>query len=290
MSLPSPGRLLREPALHFLVLGLGLFALHARVRRPPPERIVVSAAFADALAAEQAALLGKPPTIEERQALVDRWVDEELLYREALALGLDRGDPIVRRRLVQKMERVGEGASPLPEPGDAELQAFLDAHADRFQEPARTSFEQVFVSRDRRGEAAEGEARRLAGELRGGADPARFGDPFLQGRAWSLRSAPEIAQVFGPSFAAEVAALPPGRWSDPIASSYGEHLVRVSEQRPGRTLPLAAVRPRVAEEWMSEERERRRRAVVDGLRQRATVEIEGNHPTTTAGLARSEGR
>lgn len=275
MSLPSLRRWSKEPALHFAAIGLGLFLLHARVSPPERARVVVSAAFVDGLVQEQRERGGPPPSPAERAALIDRYVDEELLFREALALGLDRGDPIVRRRLVQKMELVGDGAAPLPEPSEAELQAWLDAHADRFREPPRTSFEHVFLSRDRRGESLADDARKLAAELRSGTEPSRAGDPFVQGRAFSRRSEQEIASVFGASFAASLASLPQGTWSDPIRSSFGEHLVRVEERREGHVASLASVRERVREEWVRDQREQRRAGVTRALRARYRVEIEG---------------
>jgi hypothetical protein len=292
MALFSVRRWLREPAAHFTLLGFGLFVLHGLVQRPrshPGEQVIVSAAFVDGLSREQAERTGKPPTPEEERALVDRFVDEELLYREALALGLDRGDLIVRRRLIQKMELVGAGAAPLPEPSDAELTGFLEAHADRYREPATLTFHHVFLSRDRRGERASDDARRLSAELRAGADPLRAGDPFFQGREWSHRSGPEIAAVFGPAFTEALAALPIEAWSEPISSSYGEHLVWVSERSPGRPAPLSAVRARVREEWMTERREQSRHNTMSRLRERYRVEVEprpSGAPQLAQGLAR----
>jgi hypothetical protein len=278
MEPSAPRRWLRAPALHFAAIGLGLFVLHRAVQRPPQERVAVSAAYVDGLVREQAERTGKPLSPEETQALVDRYVDEELLFREALALGLDRGDPIIRRRLVQKMELVGDGAAPVPEPSEAELQAALDAHADQYREPARLSFHHVFLSRDRRGEGAREEARRLVGELRGGADARRLGDPFVQGQAWSRRSEQDIASVFGAGFAAKVAVLPAGAWSEPIASSFGEHLVFIDERVEGRPAPLAAVRARVRDAWITEQREQRKVSALRALRARYQVEIEARSP------------
>ncbi len=278
MALSAPRRWLRAPALHFAVIGLALFLVHARVRRPPSERVVVSAAYVDGLVREHAERTGKAPSAEEAQALVDRYVGEELLFREALTLGLDRGDPIVRRRLVQKMELVGDGASPLPEPSDAVLQRFLDAHAVRYREPPRLSFQHVFFSRDRRGESAVADARAVAAELRGGADPQRLGDPFFQGRAWSRRSEQDLTSVFGAPFAAAVAALPAGRWSEPIPSSFGAHLVLVDERLEGRPAPLASVRARVRDEWITAQREQRRSSAIRALRERYHVEVEPRSP------------
>jgi hypothetical protein len=266
---------LREPALHFVVIGLGLFGLHAAVARPAaPTRIVVSASFIEGLRAEQTARNGRPPTADEERGLIDRFIDDEVLSREAVALGLDRGDLIVRRRLVQKMEFVARGATPEREPSTAELQAFLDAHAERYAAKAAVSFRQVFLSRDRRGDAAHDEAVRALAALRAGADPGAVGDPFLQGASWTARTEPEVAVVFGDAFAKAVVALAPGAWSDPIASSYGEHLVRVESRAPAGAPALAAVLARVREDWLAARREEDDRAAHRRLRERYVIDVE----------------
>jgi hypothetical protein len=258
-----------------VVIGLGLFGLHAAVaRRAPSPHIVVSASFLDGLRREQATRNGRPPTPDEERGLIDRFVDDEVLYRQALALGLDRGDLIVRRRLVQKMEFVLRGAAPPPEPSPAELQAFLDAHAERYGGKRAVSFRHVFLSRDRRGEGARDDAGKLLVALRAGADPGGVGDPFLQGAAWRARTEPEIAVIFGDAFAKAVVDLPPGAWSEPIRSSYGEHLVRVDERVEASAPALATVLARVHDDWLSARRDDDDRASLRRLRELYVIDVE----------------
>ena len=267
---------LREPALHFVVIGLGLFGLHAAVaRRAAPTRIVVSASFIEGLGREQAARNGRPPTADEERGLIDRFIDDEVLYREAIALGLDRGDLIVRRRLVQKMEFVARGASPEREPATAELQAFLDAHAERYGAKAAASFRHVFLSRDRHGDAVHADAVRALAALRAGAEPGGVGDPFLQGASWKARTEPEVAVIFGDAFAKAVLGLAPGAWSEPIESSYGEHLVRVESRAPAGAPALSEVLARVREDWLSARREEDDLAAHRRLRARYVIDVEG---------------
>src|SRR5262249_4884420 len=153
------------------------------------------------------------------------YIDNEVLYREALELGLDRGDIIVRRRLVQKMEFLTEGLDPVPEPTDTELQAYLDAHAEHYLQPDRVTLTHVFASNDRHGAATATLAEQWGEQLRAGADPATLGDPFLRGRELAAVSERDLAGILGNAFAAHVMQLPVGTWSAPIASSYGLHLV-----------------------------------------------------------------
>jgi hypothetical protein len=179
---------------------------------------------------------------------------EDELFAEALALGLDRTDLVVRRRLVQIMELGARAA--VPEPTPAQLEAHLARHAERFAQPPRLSLAHVFVSRDRHGEGAAAEARRLLARLRAdGIGPAAaggWGDPFLHPTELVGRSPRELAGMFGEAFAREVERIAPGRWAGPVASSYGQHLVWVRERSPARVPELASVRARVRDDWIAE--------------------------------------
>lgn len=218
----------REPLLHFLLIGAVLYAADA-----------ASSAGADGTTDEAPivvgpALSGAPP--DE----VARYVEREALYREARRLGLDRGDLIIRRRLIQKMEfLIDDLAAPAP-PTEAELQAWLAAHADRYRRPRRVTIEHVYFSRDRRGEAAEADARRALADPEGAA-----GDPYLGGRVLRGRTESDLARELGGAFAAAVVDLEPGRWHGPIPSAYGLHLVRVTAVEPARAATLDEVRARV---------------------------------------------
>jgi hypothetical protein len=266
---PGLGRLVREPLVHFAAGGLLIFALHARVAaRPADDRVVVSAAFSEALAREHAQRTGRAPTAEEARALVDRFVDEEVLTREAVVLGLDRGDPIVRRRLAQKMGFLAEGDAAR-EPEETDLAGYLAAHADRYRSPPRVSFRHVFLGREK-----SGDAERLLAELRGGARPDALGEPFLRGAHFAARAPAEVEAVFGAAFAAALAGAPEGSWSGPFASSYGTHLVFVEERTPGAPAALAEARARVRQDLLDERREAAQREQLRRLRARYRVEIE----------------
>lgn len=265
-------RFLAEPMVHFLAIGALLFAVHARFTSPPRDRIVVSAGFVDALRDGQLQRTGKPPTAEEEHGMLERWIEEEVLYREAIALHLDRGDVIVRRRLVQKMEFVIQGAVPAGEPSDADLDRFLAEHADRYRDPGATSFRHVFLARDRHGEALDADAGRALSALRSGADPATLGDPFLQGSAFTGRAPRDMEAVFGHGFAEAVSVLPAGSWSGPIRSSYGAHLVLVTEQHAPGAPRLADIRARLKRDWQEERRAEAEKAERDRLRRKYPVE------------------
>ncbi len=267
--------MLREPLLHFLVIGVALFALHRAVAPAAVEReIVVPSSLMAGLARDQERRTGRPPTAEEREGLLRRWIDDEVRYREALELGLEQGDVIVRRRLVQKMDFLLEGSTPLPTPTDAELETFLAANAARYARPDRITIEQVFASFGTPGEPAEARATGWLAALAKGASPATLGDPFMRGRTLPAQSQEDLTGIFGPEFAAAVVALPVGEWHGPILSSYGAHDVRVTARTPGSVPPLAEVRDPVLRDWRAERREALDRQALDDLRTRWTVRIE----------------
>ncbi|MFM8413052.1 MAG: peptidyl-prolyl cis-trans isomerase [Alphaproteobacteria bacterium] len=264
------GRLAREPMLQFLLVGAIAFALFGR-RDAGPRAIVVDDGLRRALRRDFERRNGAAPSAEQEDALVRHWVDEEILVREALALGLDRGDVIVRRRLLQKMEFLAEEGGPVAEPDDATLQAWLDAHADRWRAEPRLRFEQVFVGRDRHGDAADADARALLARIEAGEDPASLGDPFLRGRSIGPATRAEIDTQFGSGFATRLAGIPDGRWSGPVPSSFGQHLVRVDERATGGLPPLAEVRAAVRHDWLEARREEARRTRLEDLRGRWEV-------------------
>ena len=266
--------LAREPLVHVLVLGAMLVLLHRRFSPPPAgEQIVVSADVLNGLRQDFRRRTGHLPTPAEEQGIVERYVDDEVLVREGLALGLDRGDIIVRRRLIQKMEFLLESSEPLPTPTDAELRATLEAHPDRYATPERVSLTHVFVSRERHGERAAADAATLRQALENGVDPATLGDPFLHDRRLVLRTRDEIAAQLGDELAGTILTLPIDTWSEPLPSPYGMHLVRVTERPPAEVATLASVRDQVLSDWRTEQRRTLDRAARDRLRSRYVVKV-----------------
>jgi hypothetical protein len=259
---------LREPLAHFVLIGLALFLLHGWVA-PADEagrRIVVNQARVDDMAREYRAQLGRSPAPEELKSLVDTYVHDEILYREGMAQGLGRDDPVIRRRILQKYEIILEEESGQGAPSDADLSAYLKAHPAEFERPATVTFDQVFF--DASGSPAEGEqrfeaARRAA--LRG-ADPAGLGQDSMLPRHVETTPLDRVAQDFGPAFAAGLAEAPVGRWIGPLPSSYGAHLVRVAARTPPSLPPLDEVRAAVAREWEGDRRRRALAATYDKLR------------------------
>jgi len=254
--------LLHEPLVHFVAIGLLLFLLHGRVA-PADEanrRIVVDQARVDDMAREYRAQLGRSPAPKELKGLVDTYVHDEILYREGMAQGLGRDDPVIRRRILQKYEIILEEESRQGAASDADLGAYLKAHAAEFERPGTVTFDQVFF--DTSGPPAQVEARfeaarRLA--LRG-ADPTGLGQDSMLPHHVETAPLDRVAQDFGPAFAAGLAQAPLGGWIGPVPSGYGAHLVRVAARTPPVLQPLDEIRAVVAREW---EADRRRRALAE---------------------------
>ena len=268
-----------EPLARFAVLGLLILAadrlLGGSAGIDDANRIVVTEGRQQVLAQSFRAEHGRVPRNDELQALLDRWIDEQVLYREALALGLDQRDVIVQRQLTQKMRFLIEDKTLLADPTEAELQAWLDRHPERYGHPRTVSFEQVFLSRGKHGERLAGEAERISAQLH--ARPQDFvglGDPFLVGQVVREADATQLRREFGESFAARMGSLESGSWSAPIASSFGLHLVRITGRGDFRPARLAEVGDRVRVDYRLAQREEQNRRALAELRARYRVEFE----------------
>ena len=264
----NPNRL-RDPLVVFVLLAVGVFALDRWVRSAEMERgvIEVTEDEVERLRARWTAQWGRPPTDPQLEGSIGEAVDEEILYREAQRLGLDREDAIVRRRLAQKLTFLLEDAGGAAAPSADEVEDYFARHAERYRRPPRTTFDHVFLSADRRTDPA-GDATALLPRIRaaGGADWQRLGDPFMLSRTYADRTDAEIAGMFGAGFANAVSALPKDGWSGPVESTYGMHLVRVHERTPPRRPSLDELRERVVADLREERRRERGRAAFRALR------------------------
>jgi peptidyl-prolyl cis-trans isomerase C len=271
---------LREPLLHFLLIGVALFAGY-RMLNPSADagsqsnRIELTQ---DDLIQMSVTWLaqGRPaPTPEQMRSLVEGRVREEILFREALALGLDKGDTIIRRRLAQKMEFLAEDVSALEEPRPEEIRAWFASNAQRFALAPRVSFRHLYFSFDGRGERAREAAAEARGKLAGkvGEWPAATGlaDPFMFQDHYADRSFDEMAKLFGPSFARALLQLEPGSWQGPVESGYGWHVIWVDSIAPSRVPAFEEIEPDVKSEWLAEQRAEAKRTAFEAMRARYQV-------------------
>ncbi len=282
----------RNPLLHFLVIGAVFFGLYTLFRSGPSDegnRVEVSAGDIERIRALWQRQWRRPPSEKELQGLIDQFIREEILYREAIAIGLDQNDTVIRRRLAQRMELLSNDLAALAEPIEGEMQEYLDQNSQRYGVPARISLSHVYLSRDRRGDAVEDDARQVLEKLRSksiaSGEHRTFGDPFMLQSDYPSRSQQDLRELFGTAFAESVFELDPGSWHGPVESSYGVHLVLVRERTEPRMPDLAEVRDRVKTDLLDRRRREMNEAFYAALRERYEVVVEGraaSSPVTDA--------
>ena len=272
-------KLLKEPLLHFLALGAVVFALNAwRQKTRPIEasapRIEVTAAVIERLRAASERQFGKTPDAEELRGQVAAHIREEVFCREALALGLDRDDTIVRRRLAQKMEFLMGDIAGAAEPADAVVREFFEKNAARYAKAGRVSFRHVYFSKEKRGAAADAAAAEALAALAKGVSDETMGDSFLHGFEFAEREQADVIAAFGREFAEKLAALPTGEWSGPVESSYGLHLVRVEARLEPRAVKFDEVRETVLRDFHDDRRRIANDEVFEKLRERYQITVD----------------
>ena len=270
-------RVLREPLLHFLLLGLALFAYYGRVVPDDDgkRRIVVTQAEVDLLATQFQGTWNRPPSPVELNGLVDSYVRDEILYREGVALGLERDDAVIKRRVRQKLDVLFEESVAQSPATEADLQAYLDANPAAFRKPAVVSFDQIFFGSDA---VAPQRLEQARAALARGADPGTLGQATLLPSHQDAMPLDLIARDFGEKFAAQLAKTAVGEWSGPVTSGFGTHLVRVSAIEPAQLPTLTDVRDVVAREWENERRKQAHADALARLREQYQVEIQAALP------------
>ncbi|NVB85794.1 MAG: peptidyl-prolyl cis-trans isomerase [Kofleriaceae bacterium] len=269
----------REPLVHFLVIGAALFAIDAwRGPDEEPRSVAVAPAPAVAPAVRQIVVddtvrknvaaaaelhLGRKPTAAELAAELERWIDEEMLFREAMSRGLDRDDPVVHERIASRMSYVLEQSAIVPEPSEAELRAWFDAHRETWNVPDRIDFTHVFVSGS--DAAAAKKLADLETALAAGAPPERLGDVFSGGHKYRGRRMEDLAQSFGAEFVDGLDKQPLGTWVK-HTSRHGLHLVRVDQRSEGRQADFEQARLDVRKAWHDDRLRRELKAAIDRLR------------------------
>lgn len=272
--------LLREPLVHFLLIGAALFIMFEIFDDPvgpDTSHIVISAGQIEFLSANFSRTWKRPPNENELQNLVDYHVREEILYREALALGLDKNDQVVRQRLKQKMELMASDLIQALTPSDEELTRYLTDHPDKFRIAPRLSFSHIFLDPQKRGRALEDDAALILQQLTTSdimSDPSSFGDSLLIPRVINFGTTSEIRRSFGEVFSKAILEIPPGSWTGPVRSGYGYHLVLVTEKIDSRIPELSEIREQVEREWMAAGKKKLNEDLMAKLRENYTVEIK----------------
>ena len=276
-------KILREPLFHFLLLGALIFLVYFYLNPADgisaSNQIHISQNDMDRFVQIFQKQWNRKPTRQEMEGLVRAHLKEEILYREALALGLEKDDTIVRRRLGQKMEFLITDVTVPSEVDDKELMEFYEKNSARYTRAARMSFRHIYFNPDQRGERLFDEANATLKTLNttnADADvPDEYGDRFMLELQYSQHSVDEIARKFGREFANSLIGLMPGTWQGPIKSGYGVHLVYIKRRDAASAYPFPEVRERVKNDYLFELRQRRNEEVLEKLKARYEITIEG---------------
>jgi hypothetical protein len=267
------------------VLGLVVFGLRGVIEdnetsADDPLLVEVSSAEIDWFRTMWRKRMGREPTVEELRGQVNQFIREQILSREAVALGLDEGDTVVRRRLAQRMDFLFRDLSETAEPSDGELRDYLEANRGTYEIPGLVSFTHVYFNPEKRGdegaaEAARTLAERLNADERAGEDPSGFGDPFLLPSSYKEQSLPKLGGEFGSRFAEAVWEQEPRTWRGPVPSGYGWHAVYVQQRSEAELPDFAELKERLTADWMAAREREIAGEVYDRLRERYRVLVEG---------------
>ena len=272
--------LLREPLLHFLVIGAALFFIFDQVNIPEVKtsnRIIITQADLDLLTTTWLKSMGRPPSAREREQQLEQYIREQVLSREAMTMGLDKDDAIVRRRLAKKMEYLFNDLSFIPEPTDTELNAYLSEQASIFTRPAEITFSQIFFDPALREQNINKDAEQILKQLqktKTAVDTTNLGDRSLLPYEFSEERKSQIAGIFGEAFASEAFALPVNSWQGPIESEYGVHLIHINSRTEAELPPLDEIRERVASEWRSAKQKKTNEVFYQSLHQRYEIVLD----------------
>ncbi len=279
-SLPTLKRWLREPLLHFLLLGVVLFAAYAYIQRgrggvESSKQIALSLDDLRTMDLYFESQWHRPPTPAEFQAMVEDKVREEVLYREALAMGLDKDDTIVKRRMAQKMQFLAEDVAAAHEPSTAELKAWFEKNSSKFALPSRYSFRHLYFSPDKRGKNAQEDAAKALTKIAGQPEDSKLAlslaDQFMFQDYYGDRAPDALAKEFGPQFVVALEKLKPGSWQGPIESGYGWHLVYIDTVIPGRVPAFEEMEPDVKTAWLGEQKQLAWQKAYKDMRAKYTV-------------------
>jgi peptidyl-prolyl cis-trans isomerase C len=273
--------LAREPLVQFLLIGTCIYGLYALYGTAPEgvanNTIVVDAARVESFVSQWEKRWNRPPTQPELDGVINTFVREEILYRQAIAMGLDEDDPVTRRRMAQKLEFLTSDIALFKEPTTAVLGKYFQDHRARYRDPDRITFRQVFFDPDRRGDSTLDDAADILAQLRTAGDPGsaapESGDRLMSQASFNEATQREVQRQLGSGFAEAVMQLEPSQWHGPVLSGYGVHLVFVQEYQPAPQPKFEDVAQRVTEDWQKEQQEQFNADFYTSLKSRYEIEI-----------------
>ena len=275
-------RLCKEPLIQFLLIGICIYGAYGLFGTAQEEEsrstVVVDANRINGFAAQWHSRWNRPPTRAELDGVINQYLREEILYRQAVILGLNEDDPVTRRRMAQKLEFLTSDLARAVEPTDVELETWFQENVDEFRSPDLLTFTQIFFDPDVRDETTLDDANAVLAKLRqaGVPDPVRLeaGDQLMLQNYFQSATEMEIRKQLGDGFATAVVELEPGMWHGPVLSGFGVHLVYVFEWLPAPTPNLVDMRPVVLEAWQAAQSEDFNEKFYEALKGRYDIIID----------------
>jgi hypothetical protein len=287
---------IKEPLLHFVVLGTIIFMIYTfwgqRGENDQERSITITADEIEWLTDSWQKRWNRPPTAEEREGIINQYVREMILYREAVAMGLDQSDTIIRRRLAQKLEFVTQDLSRPQTPSEEVLRAYFEEHVGRYQAPELITMTHVFFDPDKRGSQtlldAEAAKAELINSKKNPQDAHSFGDRFMLQNYYPERSQAELTKLFGQGFTEPLFAMAPQQWHGPILSGYGVHLVYVHHLQKFEPPAFSEVKEQVSMDWEDDQRKKLNDQYIANLIGRYNVTIENVPPPKPSETGKDE--
>jgi predicted ABC-type ATPase len=275
-------RLFKEPLIQFLIIGAAIYGAYAVFGSPEEDYrdniILVDSNRINAMISEWESRWQRPPTRQEIDGLIQQYIKEDVLYRQAVSMGLNEDDPITRRRMAQKLEFLTSDLAQLQEPAEGELETFFEENEAAYRDPDRISFSHIFIDPDARGDATLDDADQLLAQLKAEGEPTeemlQQGDRFMLQNYFAAASERDIRRQLGSGFAESVMALEPGQWHGPVLSGYGVHLVYVFAYQEAPAPQFEAVRERVLEDWHTVKREEFNQQFLESLKERFEIIVD----------------
>lgn len=275
-------RLFKEPLIQFLIIGAAIYGAYALFGSPEEDYrdniILVDSNRINAMISEWESRWQRPPTRQEIDGLIQQYIKEDVLYRQAVSMGLNEDDPITRRRMAQKLEFLTSDLAQMQEPAEGELETFFEENEAAYRDPDRISFSHIFIDPDARGDATLDDADQLLAQLKAEGEPTeemlQQGDRFMLQNYFAAASERDIRRQLGSGFAESVMALEPGQWHGPVLSGYGVHLVYVFAYQEAPAPQFEAVRERVLEDWHTVKREEFNQQFLESLKERFEIIVD----------------
>jgi predicted ABC-type ATPase len=275
-------RLFKEPLLQFLIIGAAIYGAYALFASPEDDYrdniILVDSNRIDAMISEWESRWNRPPTRQEIDGLIQAYIKEDVLYRQAVAMGLNEDDPITRRRMAQKLEFLTSDLSQLQQPAEGELEQYFEENQESYREPDVISFIQIFIDPDARGDATLVDAAEILEQVRAAGEPTEetslLGDRFMLQNYFASATELAIRRQLGSGFAEQVLKLAPGQWHGPVLSGYGVHLVYVYEFVEAPLAEFAKVQDRVLEDWHEVKRDEFNTEFLESLKSRYEIIVD----------------